>query len=116
MTLRNAFEDLATDATLIELKDSNSEGQQDMIILLTRMLNYLNSPMGYDKSLQRSRQTTILEAGTATIGAVNIAAAQTLATLTTLGNQSLIGGVQAQVLPNSANLAAWHASVRNRIS
>lgn len=110
------FNDVADDKPLPVYDQVTEASQQEMVVLLTRMLNYLNSPQGYDKSLQRSRQTTILEAGAATIGTVNLAAAQTLATLTTLANQSLIGGIQAQILPNSANLSAWQASVRARIT
>ena len=81
------------------------ETQQDMIALLTRMLNYLNSPVGYDKSLQRQRGIVIVESGTINVG-----------TLSTLVNQSLIGGIQAQILPNGANLSAWQACVRSRIT
>ena len=103
-----------TDAELrlspLEVVDTvTAASQQDMISLLTRMLNYLNAPVGYDKSLQRSRQTTIVESGT-------ITTVTTVTTVGTVSNQSLIGDIQAQILPNSANLAAWQASVRARIS
>lgn len=108
MTLRNAFEDLATDATLVALKDLNAEAQQDMILLLTRMLNYLNSPMGYDKSVQRQRMTAIVESGNINVG--------TATTVGTVSNQTAIGGIQAQIMPNGANMAAWQAAVRNRIT
>lgn len=84
----------------------NAEAQQDMILLLTRMLNYLNSPMGYDKSLQRQRMTAIVESGTVT----------TVTTVASLNNQASIGGIQAQILPTSANLAAWYSLVRTRIT
>lgn len=87
---------------------TNAEAQQDMILLLTRMLNYLNSPMGYDKSLQRQRMTAIIESGTVTVG--------TISTITTLANMAAIGGIQAQILPTSANLAAWYSLVRTRIT
>ena len=97
-----------TDAELrlspLEVVDTvTAASQQDMISLLTRMLNYLNSPLGYDKSLQRRRMTAIIESGT-------------ISSVSTVGNQTNIGGIQAQILPNSANLAAWQASVRARIS
>lgn len=87
----------------------NAEAQQDMILLLTRMLNYLNSPQGYDKSLQRARGTVVVETG-------NLGTISTLTTLTTLANMAAIGGTQAQILPNGANMAAWQAAVRNRIT
>lgn len=100
-----------TDAELrlapLEVVDTvTAESQQEMILLLTRMLNYLNSPQGYDKSLQRQRGTVVVESGTLT----------TVSNVTTLANMALIAGIQAQILPNGANMAAWQAAVRNRIT
>jgi hypothetical protein len=85
---------------------TNAEAQQSMILLLTRMLNYLNAPQGYDKSLQRSRQTAIIESGTIT----------TVGTVSNVANQTLMGGIQGQILVNGGNMAAWQAAVRNRIT
>jgi hypothetical protein len=85
---------------------TNAESLQSMILLLTRMLNYLNAPMGYDKSLQRARQTAIIESGTVT----------TVTTVGTVTNQANIGGIQGQILVNGGNMAAWQAAVRARIT
>ena len=85
---------------------NNAESLQGMIFLLTRMLNYLNAPQGYDKSLQRSRQTAIIESGTVT----------TVGTVSNVANQTLMGGIQGQILVNGGNMAAWQAAVRNRIT
>jgi hypothetical protein len=82
---------------------TNAAAQQDMILLLTRMLNYLNAPQGYDKSQQRQRNTTVIESGTIT-------------TVSTVTNQTSMGGIQAQILVNAGNLAAWNAVVRSRIT
>lgn len=82
---------------------TNAAAQQDMILLLTRMLNYLNAPQGYDKSQQRQRNTTVIESGTIT-------------TVSTVTNQTQMGGIQAQILVNAGNLAAWNAVVRSRIT
>ena len=82
---------------------TNAAAQQDMILLLTRMLNYLNAPQGYDKSQQRQRNTTVIESGTIT-------------TVSTVTNQTQMGGIQAQILVNAGNLAAWSAVVRSRIT
>ena len=71
-----------------------------LLTLFIRLLNLLGAPVGYDKSLGRYRQTTIIESGT----------------VTTVSNQTNIGGVQAQILVNSANLSAWQACVRDRIT
>ena len=78
----------------------------ELITLFVRMLNYLNSPQGYDKSQTRYRQTAVIESGTLTT--VNV--------INTVNNQAAIGGIQAQILVNAANLAAWQASVRARIT
>jgi hypothetical protein len=75
-------------------------------LILTRMLNYLNSPMGYDKSLQRSRVTAVLESGTVT----------TVTTVSTVANMTSIGGIQGQIGVYGQNLAAWANCVRARIT
>lgn len=94
-------------ATPLEVFDTvTAESQQSMILLLTRMLNYFNAPMGYDKSLQRARGTVVVETG-------NLG---TISTITTLANMAAIGNIQAQILPNGANMAAWQAAVRARIT
>ena len=77
-----------------------------LITLFVRLLNMLGAPVGYDKSLQRYRQTTVIENGTITV--VN--------SVSSVANQVAIGGVQGQILVNGGNLAAWQASVRARIS
>jgi len=84
---------------------TNAESLQSMIFLLTRMLNYLNAPQGYDKSLQRQRGTVIVESG-----------AVTVSTISTVTNQANIGNIQGQILVNGGNMAAWQAAVRNRIT
>jgi hypothetical protein len=75
--------------------------------LLVRMLNYLNSPMGYDKSLQRQRGTVLVESGTVT----------TVTTVTNLTNiNGNIGTYQATQQVYGQNLTAWAAVVRARIT
>ena len=83
--------------------------QQDMILLLTRMLNYLNSPMGYDKSLQRQRGTVVVESGTLTT-------ITTVTTVTTVGNIFSIGAYNAQMQVLDTNRTAWAQCVRARIT
>ena len=77
-----------------------------LITLFVRLLNLLGAPVGYDKSQGRYRQTAIVESGTIT----------QVSTVATLSNQALIGGIQAQILPNGQNLSAWQACVRARIT
>ena len=86
-----------------------------LLTLFSRLLNLLGSPVGYDKSLQRQRGTVVVESGTVNT-VTTVTTVTTATTVGTVNNQLAIGGIQAQILPNSANLAAWQASVRSRIS
>lgn len=79
--------------------------------LLSRILNVLMSPMGFDRSLSRQRVTGIIESGTVT-------AVTTVTTVTNIGTsrtgielQDNIASVRA-----SSNLTAWAQCVRSRIS
>lgn len=77
--------------------------------LLIRLLNATNSPRGYDVALGRSRVTALIESGT-------ITQVSLVPTVTTVGNQTNIGGTQAQLLSNGQNVSAWAATVRSRIT
>lgn len=77
--------------------------------LLARILRALLSPLGYDFSLQRYRQTAVVESGTVTT-------VTTVTTVATMTNAANIGGIQAQLLVNGQNVAAWQACVRSRIT
>jgi hypothetical protein len=77
--------------------------------LLTRMLNALNAPQGYDRSLQRQRGTTVIESGTVTT-------VTTVTTLATLTNLSQVDGLQGRIQVYGANLGAWASTVRARIT
>lgn len=77
--------------------------------LLGRILRALLSPLGYDFSLQRYRQTAVVESGTVTT-------VTTVTTVATMTNAANIGGIQAQLLVNGQNVSAWQACVRSRIT
>jgi hypothetical protein len=101
-----------TDGDGNTINPATDDNQQNMILLLTRMLNYLNAPQGYDKTLQRQRSTATIESGTVT-------AVTTVTTVTTVGsvtNQVSIGGIQGQIPANGQNLSAWALTVRARIT
>ena len=74
--------------------------------LLTRILRALLSPLGYDFSIQRYRQTAVVESGTIT----------NVTTVATVTNAAQLGGIQAQLLVNGQNVSAWQACVRSRIT
>lgn len=81
--------DAATEATLVSID-----------FLLVRMLNALNAPQGYDKSLQRQRGTMVVESGT----------------ITTVSSMTAIDGLQGRIQVYGANLSAWADTVRARIT
>ena len=85
------------------------ETQQDMVFLLTRMLNYFNAPQGYDKSLQRYRQTAVVESGTVT----TVTTVSTVGAVTTLNNYE---AYMARMQVLDTNRTAWAQCVRARIT
>ena len=88
---------------------ATSEQISELIFAIKNLIIALQSPRGYDASLQRQRGTNIIESGTiTTVG--------TVTTATTVGNLAAIGGTQGQILTNSTNLDAWASCVRSRIS
>lgn len=79
------------------------------VSLLTRIVNLLMSPMGFDRSLSRQRVTGIIESGTVTT-------VTTVTTCATVTNLSTIDTIQGRLLPLNQNASAWAATVRSRIS
>lgn len=80
--------------------------------LLSLLLNYQDSPRGYDKSLQRQRGTVLVESGTVT-AVTTVTTVATVTNVTSLNNIDGYGG-RMQVL--GQNQTAWQACVRARIS
>lgn len=92
-----------TDAAPMPVRDDESRG------VLFRILQVLLAPLGYDKSLQRYRQTAVVESGT-------ITTITTVTTVSTMSNMAAIGGYNAQMQVLDANRAAWADCVRARIT
>ena len=92
MTMRNAFEDLATEETVGSL--------------LRRAIALLMSPRGYDKTLARQRETATNE---------NL---PTLTTCTTVGTVTNMGAGRdaGQMLVNPTNRTSWALNHRSRIT
>lgn len=80
--------------------------------LLSRILNVLMSPMGFDRSLSRQRVTGIIESGTVT----TVTTVTTCTTVSSLTNVAAIGGYSAQVQVVGINLTAWAQCMRARIT
>lgn len=95
MTMRNAFENLAT--------DDNIGG------LLRRILALLLSPRGYDKSRARQRVTASIE------NLPTLAAVTTVATVTNVTNMGA-GRDAGQMLVNPTNRTSWALNHRSRIT
>lgn len=97
------------EATPLPVRDDEGRG------LLWRILQVLLAPLGYDKSLQRYRQTAVIESGTVT-AVTTVTTVTTLTTCSTLSNLAAIGGYNAQMQVLDQNRAAWSACVRSRIT
>lgn len=85
---------------------------QDAALLLSRVLNALNAPQGYDKSLQRQRGTVVVESGTVT----TVSTVTTVTTVSTVTNLSTIDTLQGRIQVYGANLSAWADTTRARIT
>jgi len=113
---------VGTDGTAVDVSSANpmpvadataEETRQGMLMLLTRMLNYFNAPMGYDKSAQALRvQLTPSTLTTVT----TVSTVTTVTTCATVTNLSTIDTLQGRIQVYGANLSAWADCVRSRIT
>ena len=95
MTMRNAFENLAT--------------EEGIGGLLRRIVALLTSPRGYDRALARQRGTVIVES------LPTLAAVTTVTTAGTLTNMGA-GRDAGQMLVNPTNRTSWALNHRSRIT
>lgn len=77
--------------------------------LLRSIDSLLKSPMGYDKSSSRYRNTVSVETGT-------ISTVSSVSTVSTVSNISTLGLLNAERLLLSANFSAWQSAHRSRIT
>lgn len=80
-----------------------------------RLLQILMNPMGYDRSLGRSRVTAVVESGTVTT-VTTVTTVSTVTAVTTVAGLTNIDSRPGSMLINSTNLVAWHDCVRSRIT
>lgn len=97
---------LTSDDNPLPTKD---EAVQD---LLLRLLSQLVSPVGYDKSLGRSRNTAIIESGTVT----TVSTVTACTTVGSLTNLAAVGGYNASMQIMDTNRTAWAQCVRSCIT
>lgn len=83
--------------------------------LLLRLLSQLVSPVGYDKSLGRSRNTAVIESGTVTT-VTTVSTVTTCTTVSSLSNIAAVGGYNAQMQIMDTNRTAWAQCVRSCIT
>ena len=103
------------DGTAVDVSEANPLPTHDDEAhhLLSFLVQYLESPRGFDKSLGRQRGTVVVES------LPTLAAVTTVTTVTTVGtvtNLSTIDTLQGRLQVLGQNTAAWYASVRSRIS
>ena len=96
------------DGTATDVSEANPLPVADKasVNLLQRLLQYLDSPRGYDKSIQRQRGTVIVESGT-------VSTVSTVGAVTSLNN---IDGYNARMQILDQNRTSWAQCVRARIT
>ena len=102
--------------TVADISGSNPLPTQESggaMSLLSRILNVLMSPMGFDRSLSRQRVTAVVESGTVT----TVTTVATVTTATTVGTVTNLGAGRTGIeLQDNANRFAWAQLVRARIT
>jgi hypothetical protein len=88
---------------------------------LSRILNMLMSPLGYDKSINRQRGTVVLESGTlTTVGTVTtvttVSTVNSVTAVAGVNNIVAVGGFPAQMQILDGNRTSWALGVRARIT
>lgn len=94
---------LDVDITGIDPSVTLTVHDEENYLQLSRIINALSAPQGYDRSVQRQRVTALVESGTVT----------TVGTVTSL---STIDSIQGRIQIYGANLSAWRDCVRSLIS
>lgn len=92
--------------------------------ILVPVVNLLESPRGFDKSLQRQRGTVVVESGTVTTvstvstvsSVTSVTSVTSVSTVTTVTGLTNIDSIQGRIGQYGANLSAWADCVRARIS
>lgn len=99
----------ATEATPLPVHDHDAED------MLRRILTLLGSPVGFDRALNRQRNTAIIESGTVTTVST-VTSVTTVAAVTNMNNLNFLGALPAQALVTHQTNTAWAQLVRARIT
>ena len=95
----------SSEVTLQSLLSSSTD-QGGIFFQLIRLLKKIALPAWFDPSLNRVRETAIIESGTVT----------TVSTVSTVSNQANIGGYTAEQLIRMQTRSAWAAGQRSRLT
>lgn len=102
-------------ATMVSRDNPMPVRDEDIAMMLIRMLRALESPQGYDRSLQRTRGSVVVESGTVT----TVTTVSTVTTVTTVGAVTSVNnfdGYNARMPVLDNNRVAWAQCVRARIT
>ena len=80
--------------------------------ILRRIATIVGSPPGFDRALNRQRNTAIIESGTVT----TVTTVSTVTSVTNMNNLGFLGAQPAQALVVHQTNTAWALLVRARIS
>ena len=108
------------DAVPTDVSEANPMPTKDsrLAIVLNALLQAVADPPTIDKSLNRTRQTAIIESGTiTTVSTVSsVTSVITVNTVTTVTGLTNIDGYQGKLLTIGQDISAWANVVRSRIS
>jgi len=96
----------AAAATLLSAIESNTEATAALGVVIKALLQSTTNPPHIDKSLNRVRETAIVESGTIT----------TVSAITTLTGLTNIDSYQGKLLMVGQNISAWASVVRRNIT
>jgi len=96
----------AVSATLLSAIESNTEATAALGVVIKALLQSTTNPPHIDKSLNRVRETAIVESGTIT----------TVSAITTLTGLTNIDSYQGKLLMVGQNISAWASVVRRNIT
>lgn len=104
-----------SDSTGLVINPATQDTQFDGNNILRGILSVLLAPLGYDKSLQRYRQTSVIESGTVTT-VTTVSTVTTCTTVSSVTNIANIGSYSAQMQILDNNRTSWALCVRARIT
>lgn len=89
---------------------------EDVVLLLQRLLTALSSPQGYDRAQQRQRVIAAIEASQTLAAVTTVTTVTTCSTVSSVSNIAAMDGLQPRIHIYGANLSAWKDTVRSCIT